>query len=94
MRLSKTWPWQPFPVQVTGLSDAVEEVVAAGRYTCARTRDGTVWCWGDNISGELGDGTTQSPRTSPVQVIDLGSDVAELAAGGNHTCARVERASS
>lgn len=39
-----------------------------GNHTCAHRIDGTVWCWGDNSFGELGDGTSNR-RTSPVQVL-------------------------
>jgi alpha-tubulin suppressor-like RCC1 family protein len=34
--------------------------------------DGTVWAWGDNEEGQLGDGTTEY-RSTPVQVKDLKS---------------------
>lgn len=40
--------------------------------TVALSKDGTVWAWGDNASGQLGDGTTVN-RLSPVQVVGLGS---------------------
>ena len=79
------------PVQVTGLSTSVISVAAGSESTCALTNLGTVWCWGDNSNGQLGDGTfTQS--TVPVQVMDsTGSaplaDVARITAGGSHTCA-------
>src|SRR5207245_9848982 len=39
-------------------------------HTCAiKNYDRSVWCWGSNTWGELGDGTT-SDRYSPVEVID------------------------
>jgi PKD repeat protein len=42
-------------------------------------RDGTVWAWGDNYYGQIGDGTT-TDRTSPVQVPGL-TGVVSIAAG-------------
>ncbi len=47
-------------------------VVAAGvGYTCAVKRDGSLWCWGANTYGNLGDGTLAS-RSTPTRV---GSEV-------------------
>ena len=43
-------------------------------------------CWGANNQGQLGDGKTDM-ALAPVPVINL-SDVAELAVGSDHTCAR------
>lgn len=55
------------PAEVTGLSDVV--AVTSGRYfAVALKRDGTLWTWGYNDKGQLGDGTTTS-RTAPVQVL-------------------------
>ncbi len=60
--------------------------VAAGvGHTVALRGDGTVWAWGDNSSGQLGDGT-YTQRDVPVQVPGLTS-VTALAAGRNHTVA-------
>ena len=57
------------PVQVAGLSGVV--TVAAGyQHTVAVKDDGTVWAWGYNNYGQLGDGTTVT-RTTPVQVSGL-----------------------
>jgi alpha-tubulin suppressor-like RCC1 family protein len=55
--------------------------------SCARKADGTLWCWGRNEFGQVGDGTTQS-RLSAVQVATLGAGVAQVAASRNHVCAR------
>ena len=60
--------------------------VACGAYhTIAVKKDGTLWGWGANSNGQLGDGTT-TQRTSPVQI---GSDTnwASVACGNSHTIA-------
>ena len=44
-------------------------IAGGGYHTIALKTDGTVWAWGDNGSGQLGDGTT-TDRSSPVQVVD------------------------
>jgi alpha-tubulin suppressor-like RCC1 family protein len=72
-------------VQVSGLTEVVE--VAAGMMTAyARKSDGTVWAWGSNPYGAIGDGTT-TVRTTPVQVKNVAgtgylSNVTAIAAGG------------
>lgn len=50
------------PIQASGIAHAVS--VSAGHdHTCARIKDGTTYtdrCWGNNFTGELGDGTDTS----------------------------------
>ncbi|MCB9600089.1 MAG: chromosome condensation regulator RCC1 [Sandaracinus sp.] len=73
------------PIVISGLNGVTE--VRAGRdHSCALRGDGTVWCWGGNDVGQLGDGTF-SQRTSPVRV-DL-SSVRSISAASDarHTCA-------
>jgi len=50
------------------------------------TSGGALLCWGLNILGEVGDGTTTN-RFTPTQVTGLTSGVATFAGGGDHTCA-------
>jgi len=47
---------------------------------------GTLWAWGDNMFGQLGDGTTQE-RTFPVKVLE---HVRSVSAGESHTYAVLE----
>jgi len=60
------------PVAIVGLEDAVIDVTAGFRHTCALTSSGAVHCWGNNEHGELGDGTT-ALRQQPTLVLFAGS---------------------
>jgi len=61
------------------------DIATGSFYTVALKFDGTVWAWGSNGRGQLGDGTTTKSAT-PVQVIGL-TDVTAIAADGDHTIA-------
>jgi alpha-tubulin suppressor-like RCC1 family protein len=56
-----------------------------GGHSLALSYDGTVWAWGLNSSGELGDGTIID-RSSPVFIARTGPYQA-IAAGGEHSLA-------
>jgi alpha-tubulin suppressor-like RCC1 family protein len=73
------------PVAVTSLSSTVIAITAGFEHTCALAATGAVYCWGYNVSGQLGDGT-EIERTSPVAVTGL-ANVVGISAGGSHTCA-------
>ncbi len=55
------------PGAVTGLPFAVSTISAGGQHTCAVLTNGSVWCWGYNISSQLGNNSAIS-APSPVQV--------------------------
>ena len=59
-------------------------VSVTGEHTCSLEETGSVRCWGRNIEGQLGDGTTTS-RDVPAAVPGL-TDVDEVSAGSLHTC--------
>ncbi|HMI94303.1 MAG TPA: hypothetical protein VK509_23185 [Polyangiales bacterium] len=73
---------QPPPVK------CVAQVSLASTHSCAVRNDGTLWCWGSNRYGQLGAEPASSPVPTPTRVAALGSDVAEVATGDGHTCAR------
>jgi alpha-tubulin suppressor-like RCC1 family protein len=68
------------PVQVNGMIGTGAIGIAAGYdHAVAMKTDGTVWAWGSNNNGQLGNGTTTGSVT-PVQVSGI-SGVAAVAAG-------------
>jgi alpha-tubulin suppressor-like RCC1 family protein len=80
----------PYPVAVSGITDAVS-ISSNGYYSesfCAVLSTHRVDCWGQNTSGELGDGTTTNSDV-PVAVTGL-TDASSVASNGRSTrCAEL-----
>lgn len=68
--------------EVVGLDDVVQIAAGSKSHTCARKRDGTVWCWGFPI-GRVGEGE----RPVPERISRL-EDIEDIALGRLHACAR------
>jgi len=77
----------PVPVQVPGLSN-ITAIAAGSGHVLALKSDGTVWAWGANHHGQIGNGTTGN-SSAPVQVggaTPLGT-VTAISAGDVHSLA-------
>ncbi len=77
------------PTEVTSLPHPAKSMSVGHYVTCVVLDDNSVWCWGQNTHGELGDGTT-TRRLLPVAVMDGGApmtNVRNVLAGANHACA-------
>ncbi len=72
--------YQNVPVQVTG---GVAAVYIGPTHAAAVKTDGTLWTWGSNFYGQLGNGATEDSEV-PVQVMD---GVADAALGWSRTFA-------
>jgi alpha-tubulin suppressor-like RCC1 family protein len=83
--MSSTTSSVTVPTQVTTLSGIVA-IASAGYHTLALQTNGSVWAFGADSSGQVGNGTTGSVVTPPVQLTTLQGIVA-IAAGTNHSLA-------
>jgi alpha-tubulin suppressor-like RCC1 family protein len=70
------------PVLVEGLSE-VEEIAATQENGYARLANGTVWAWGNNTQGEVGNGSETTPIDKPAQVAGLAAATSALADGAD-----------
>jgi alpha-tubulin suppressor-like RCC1 family protein len=83
--------YAPADVSKFEASEQVVQLALGARHACVRAQDGSVWCWGANDQGQLG--VTGVSRTAPVRVSGgesgaLLTDVVDLTAGDDFTCAR------
>ena len=74
----------------TALTNIVQ-ISAGYNFALALASDGTVWAWGDNLSGQLGRGTVGAGSGAAVQVQGLSGgtlgSIVMVAAGGRHALA-------
>jgi hypothetical protein len=82
-----TYAKRLIPVDVNGLSTGVTHIDAGWNFTCALTSAGGVKCWGANLAGQLGDGSTIPIRTEPVDVVGLPGGVTSIGLGLTFACA-------
>jgi len=74
------------PVQTISGGTNWKQVSSGYYHTAAIKTDGTLWVWGDNSAGQLGNNTIIS-RSSPVQTISGGTNWKQVYAGYGHTAA-------
>jgi hypothetical protein len=75
--VSNSWP--------SGAINSPQQVTCGYQFGAPLTTNGTVWGWGNNSKGELGDGTTLN-RSSPVQVMNV-SNIVVVSGGDSHSSA-------
>ena len=74
------------PVQTVAGGTNWKQVFCKSRHTVAIKTDGTLWAWGENNYGQLGDNTTNY-YSSPVQTVAGGTNWKQAACGQYHTAA-------
>jgi len=74
-----------YAVKIDSISNV--RAIAAGKdHSVALKRDGTVWTWGANTWGQLGDGTNLK-NSLPKKISGFESEIIGISAGGDHTFA-------
>jgi len=79
----------PFPCSKVPVAVRSEvsfaQLAAGGAHTCGLTSDGSAYCWGGNVSGQVGDSSFTN-RDAPARVA-TGLKFVRIDAGARHTCA-------
>lgn len=80
-------PDEPIDSSITERPQVLQ-VVAGEKHSCAKAKNGTVKCWGDDTSGQTGTGGLAADGgvvISPAAVTGI-TDAVDIAAGRAHTC--------
>jgi len=72
------------PTAITALSNTVTLLAAGFSHTCAKLSSGTVYCWGNNDSGQLG--TSGGDTNVPVAASNVNGSISALTADDRNTC--------
>jgi alpha-tubulin suppressor-like RCC1 family protein len=78
--------WHSSPLQTVCGGNNWSSVSCGATHTGAVKTDGTLWLWGENYSGQLGDNSTDD-KSSPVQTVMGGNDWKQVTCGYAHTLA-------
>ena len=78
----------PIPLLVPGMESGVTATDAGELHSLA-IKNGTVYGWGYNLYGSIGDGTGGNFKTTPQAVTTLPAGATDVAAGSNHSLALV-----
>lgn len=92
MKADYSWPQaqdttNTYPSQVGTASDWLS-IVTGGRHACGLKTDHTLWCFGDNYYGQLGEGLSGSgvTQSAPIKV-GTEANWSSIGLGNTHTCA-------
>jgi alpha-tubulin suppressor-like RCC1 family protein len=78
-----------FPINL-GPSKTARHISVNYAHSCAILNDGSVKCWGQNASGQLGYGDSKKLGVPAATAIALGGRARDIATGLSHTCAILE----
>ena len=83
-------PTRACPATCAAQRRSTQRAARGGGHACLVRADDSLWCWGRNDHGQIGDGT-RTPRALPVRVAAIDARRRAVAAGDLHTCAVTTR---
>jgi alpha-tubulin suppressor-like RCC1 family protein len=76
------------PEPVTGIGAwSIAGISVGEKFAVVLGSDGTIWAWGADDAGQLGNAPTASPVTRPVETRGMDSGITQVSAGLNHVLA-------
>jgi alpha-tubulin suppressor-like RCC1 family protein len=76
------------PERVSGLSvPSVTQIAAGTEFAMVLGSDGSVWAWGADYDGQLGNAATYTPARRPVETFGMASGITHISAGAYHVLA-------
>ncbi len=72
------------PVSILGNRKTFCQIAAGINFTVAIQHNGQVWCWGNNVSGQLGDNSVTN-KCTPVSIHGNKKTFCQISGGENHT---------
>lgn len=78
-------PGNPNPGPPSEITDVLS--LASGSYHNCAVKNNSIYCWGDNTSGQLGNGVISKGISTPVRIVLPADRPVLVAAGGSNTCA-------
>lgn len=83
---SNTEPRKAVDLSVLATGESFIRIASGGRHTCGLTNGGVPYCWGENSSGQLGDGTKITAQNPSRMSVGDAKFFTQLSAGDAHTC--------
>ena len=72
-------------VYAESMQEGVVQIALGFSHSCALDEANRLFCWGNNKSGQLGDGTVID-KTTPVQTLKITEKISALRSGSSHMC--------
>ena len=76
------------PEQVSGISvPSITQIAAGAEFAMVLGSDGSVWAWGADYDGQLGNAATYTAQRRPVETVGMASGITRISAGVDHVLA-------